>query len=278
MGRPGVAGGPARPAGWRLRPSREHPQAGPARPAAWLPPEPSFPVAPPAAKAVQPPAARGGTRRPPAPPTRADPVLPWADSLPTRVDIAKVKSPDPVPSWLEDVDDGRRPAHPARGARARRHGRRARRRRCLGHRDGRRASRCLASGGTGRRPPPPLPVPGRTPLGRQAWRVPATRARLQAMTSPWPPQAVRPRAARRRPAKAASVTTRKPAPPAALTTPRPGPTTPRPGSTTPGPTTSTARAPATMTLARVTPRTTRCRVPRRRTPGRPTTVRARPRR
>jgi hypothetical protein len=32
-------------------------------------------------------------------------VLPWADSLPTRTDIAKGKSPDPVPSWLDDVDD-----------------------------------------------------------------------------------------------------------------------------------------------------------------------------
>ena len=80
------------------------PQGTPARPSAWPAPDAGFPAAP-AAKEVAPPAGRSGTRRPAAPPTRADPVVPWAASMPTRVDIAKGKSSDPGPSWLEDVDD-----------------------------------------------------------------------------------------------------------------------------------------------------------------------------
>lgn len=63
-----------------------------------------------------------------APPTRADPVVPWAASLPTRIDIGPDKSPEPaerVPSWLADVDDDTlvipavkpaRPAEPAESA------------------------------------------------------------------------------------------------------------------------------------------------------------------
>jgi len=85
----------------------------PARPAAWPLTETAFPAAP-AAKAATPPApARGGTRRPSAPPTRADPVLPWADSMPTRANVGQGQSPDPVPSWLEDVDDASAPASAA---------------------------------------------------------------------------------------------------------------------------------------------------------------------
>jgi hypothetical protein len=94
--------------GFAGRPASATPESRPhgtaARPGAWPPPEPGFPVAP-AAKAGTPPAARTGAGRPPAPPTRADPVLPWSESLPTRADVARVKSPDPVPSWLDDVDD-----------------------------------------------------------------------------------------------------------------------------------------------------------------------------
>jgi hypothetical protein len=48
-----------------------------AQPGAW-PPAESAPA----------PAMPSSFHRPPAPPTRADPVLPWADSLPTRVDIS----------------------------------------------------------------------------------------------------------------------------------------------------------------------------------------------
>lgn len=76
-------------------------QGGSPRPGAW-PSEPDFPAAP-AAAAPSP--GKTAPRRPPAPPTRADPVLPWADALPTRVDIGKVKPPEPAPSWREDVDD-----------------------------------------------------------------------------------------------------------------------------------------------------------------------------
>jgi hypothetical protein len=82
-------------------------QGGSPRPGAW-PSEPDFPSAP-AAAAPSP--GKTAPRRPSAPPTRADPVLPWADALPTRVDIGKVKPPEPVPSWLEDVDD--EPAAPS---------------------------------------------------------------------------------------------------------------------------------------------------------------------
>ena len=64
------------------------------------------------------------------------PILPWSDSLPTRVNITKGNSPDPVPSWLEDVDDESASARPASAAgatplaepRARHHGRCARQR------------------------------------------------------------------------------------------------------------------------------------------------------
>jgi hypothetical protein len=89
----------------------------PARPAAWPPPpKTSFPAVPAAEAATPPPAARGGTQRPSAPPTRADPVLPWADSLPTRANVARGKLADPVPSWLEDVDDVSAPAPSASSA------------------------------------------------------------------------------------------------------------------------------------------------------------------
>ena len=43
-------------------------------------------------------------------------MLPWSDSLPTRVNITKGNSPEPVPSWLEDVDDEPAAAGPAEGA------------------------------------------------------------------------------------------------------------------------------------------------------------------
>jgi hypothetical protein len=102
-------------------------------PGAWPPPEPGSPAAPsPGAKTNEaaeatktgsgtPPAAPAAPqdrpsvftpssqrRAPMAPPTRADPVVPWADSLPTRIELANVKSPEPaerVPGWLADVDD-----------------------------------------------------------------------------------------------------------------------------------------------------------------------------
>ena len=93
---------PARPG--RSLPDSGAKQGSPGRPSAWPSSEPVFPAAP-AAKETKPPAGRGGTRRPAAPPTRADPVVPWAASLPTRADIAQGMSSDPVPSWLEDVDD-----------------------------------------------------------------------------------------------------------------------------------------------------------------------------
>jgi hypothetical protein len=100
---------PARPGSGAGRPASTSPestsQGTPARPAAWPAAESGFPGVPAAKAATPPPAARSGTRRPPAPPTRADPILPWSDSLPTRVNITKGSSPDPVPSWLEDVDD-----------------------------------------------------------------------------------------------------------------------------------------------------------------------------
>lgn len=76
----------------------------PGRPGAWPPPESRFPSAP--ADASAPLSGKPSRfRHPAAPPTRADPVLPWAGTLPTRVDVAKGKSQDPVPSWLDDVDD-----------------------------------------------------------------------------------------------------------------------------------------------------------------------------
>ena len=84
----------------------------PSAPRAWPPSEPGFPVAP--AAAARAPVPESGTfRRPAAPPTRADPVLPWADTLPTRVDVGKAPLPEPVLSWLDDVDD--QPAGPSAG-------------------------------------------------------------------------------------------------------------------------------------------------------------------
>jgi len=99
-------------------------------PGAWPPPEPGFPAvpssgaemteaaqttetgpgAPPAAPHDRPSVFTPSSRRraPMAPPTRADPVVPWADSLPTRIDVGKDASPEPaerVPGWLADVDD-----------------------------------------------------------------------------------------------------------------------------------------------------------------------------
>lgn len=75
----------------------------PGRPGAWPPAEPGFPSAP--AAASEPSSGKTSrSRRPAAPPTRADPVLPWADTLPTRVDLFKNQSQDPVPSWLDDAD------------------------------------------------------------------------------------------------------------------------------------------------------------------------------
>lgn len=83
--------------GWpSSRPAQQAPaqqahDGTPARPGAWPPPVPGFPAAPAAANALSSPAPSpvgpASFRRPPAPPTRADPVLPWSDSLPTRVDI-----------------------------------------------------------------------------------------------------------------------------------------------------------------------------------------------
>jgi len=102
-------------------------------PGAWPPPEPGSPATPsPGAETTEaakttdagpgtPPAApappqdrpslftpSSRRRAPMAPPTRADPVVPWADSLPTRIELGKDNSPEPaerVPSWLVDVDD-----------------------------------------------------------------------------------------------------------------------------------------------------------------------------
>jgi hypothetical protein len=110
------------------------PPSAPSRaPGAWPPPEPGSPAAPPpgaktteAAETTEtgygtPPAAPAAPqdrpsvftpssrrRAPMAPPTRADPVVPWADALPTRIERGNDKTPEPakpVPSWLADVDD-----------------------------------------------------------------------------------------------------------------------------------------------------------------------------
>jgi hypothetical protein len=78
----------------------------PGRPGAWPPAEPGFPPAP-AAGSDQSTPKPSRSRRPAAPPTRADPVLPWADAMPTRVDFAKGNSPDLMPSWLDDAEDDR---------------------------------------------------------------------------------------------------------------------------------------------------------------------------
>ena len=81
----------------------------PGQPGAWPPAEPGFPSAP--VVASDPSSGKAPrSRRPAAPPTRADPVLPWADALPTRVNIMAGKSPEPVPSWLDDADDQAAPA------------------------------------------------------------------------------------------------------------------------------------------------------------------------
>jgi hypothetical protein len=78
----------------------------PGRPGAWPPAEHGFPPAP-AAGSDQSTPKPSRSRRPAAPPTRADPVLPWADAMPTRVDFAKGNSPDLMPSWLDDAEDDR---------------------------------------------------------------------------------------------------------------------------------------------------------------------------
>jgi hypothetical protein len=98
----GVTAGAGAP--WAAMSREDSPQPPSARPGVWPPVEPGFPAAPEAASETMAPRQSPGFRRP-APPTRADPVLPWADALPTRVNIPPGSQPEPVPSWLEDVDD-----------------------------------------------------------------------------------------------------------------------------------------------------------------------------
>lgn len=88
-------------------------QASSMRLGAWPPAEPGFPAAAAAASGTSAPSKPSGLRRA-EPPTRADPVLPWADALPTRVDIVKGGGPaEPAPNWLADEDD--KPAGPPAG-------------------------------------------------------------------------------------------------------------------------------------------------------------------
>jgi hypothetical protein len=63
-------------------------RAGAVSPGTWPPSVPGVPAAGDALSGTPEPIPPASFRRPPAPPTRADPVLPWADSLPTRVDIS----------------------------------------------------------------------------------------------------------------------------------------------------------------------------------------------
>jgi len=97
-----VAAGAGAP--WSAFAREDRSQAPSTRLGAWPPAEQGFPIAA-AASGTSAPSKPSGLRRP-EPPTRADPVLPWADALPTRVDIVKGGSPaEPVPSWLEDGGD-----------------------------------------------------------------------------------------------------------------------------------------------------------------------------
>jgi hypothetical protein len=69
-------------------PAQQEHDGTPGRAGAWPPSAPGVVAAGDTFSGTPAPIPPASFRRPPAPPTRADPVLPWADSLPTRVDVS----------------------------------------------------------------------------------------------------------------------------------------------------------------------------------------------